>query len=98
VRYLAYDFGRQGVRVNAISAGPIRTLAAAGVSGFKVMYRHFAELAPLHENVSIEDVGGAAVFLCSDLASKTTGQVLFVDSGYNIMGVPEPVDSPAAAA
>ena len=62
------------------------------------MYRHFAELAPLHENVTIEDVGGAAVFLCSDLAPKTTGQVLFVDSGYNIMGVPEPVDSPAGAA
>jgi enoyl-[acyl-carrier protein] reductase I len=98
VRYLAYDFGRQAVRVNAISAGPIRTLAAAGVSGFKTMYRHFAELAPLHENVSIEDVGGAAVFLCSDLAPKTTGQVLFVDSGYNIMGVPEPVDGPSAPA
>jgi enoyl-[acyl-carrier protein] reductase I len=95
VRYLAYDFGKQNVRVNAISAGPIRTLAAAGVSGFKTMYRHFAELAPLHENVTIEDVGGAAVFLCSDLAGKTTGQVLFVDSGYNIMGVPEPVDQPA---
>ena len=92
VRYLAYDLGKQSVRVNAISAGPIRTLAAAGVSGFKTMYRHFAELAPLHENVTIDDVGGAAVFLCSDLAGKTTGQVLFVDSGYNVMGVPEPVD------
>jgi enoyl-[acyl-carrier protein] reductase I len=92
VRYLAYDFGRQGVRVNAVSAGPIRTLAAAGVSGFKSMYRQFAEVAPLHQNVTIEDVGGAAVFLCSDLAAKTTGQVIFVDSGYNIMGVPEPVE------
>jgi enoyl-[acyl-carrier protein] reductase I len=92
VRYLAYDFGKQGVRVNAISAGPIRTLAAAGVSGFKTMYRQFAELAPLHQNVTIEDVGGAAVFLCSDLAGKTTGEVLFVDSGYNILGIPEPVD------
>ncbi len=92
VRYLAYDFGRQKVRVNAISAGPIRTLAAAGVSGFKTMYRHFAELAPLHENVDIDDVGQAAVFLCSDLAAKTTGHVLFVDSGYNIMGVPELVE------
>jgi enoyl-[acyl-carrier protein] reductase I len=89
-RYLAYDFGPQGVRVNAISAGPIRTLAAAGVSGFKTMYRHFAELAPLQQNVTVEDVGSAAVFLCSDLAAKTTGQVLYVDSGYNIMGVPEP--------
>lgn len=92
VRYLAYDFGPQNVRVNAISAGPIRTLAAAGVSGFKDMYRRFAELAPLHQNVTIEDVGGAAVYLCSDLSSKTTGQVLYVDSGYNIMGVTEPVD------
>ncbi len=92
VRYLANDFGTQGVRVNAISAGPIRTLAAAGVSNFKSLYRKFAELAPLHENVTIEDVGGAAVFLCSDMAARTTGQVLFVDSGYNIMGIPEPVD------
>jgi enoyl-[acyl-carrier protein] reductase I len=92
VRYLAYDLGKQGVRVNAISAGPIRTLAAAGVSGFKLMYRHFAEIAPLHQNITIEDVGGAAVFLCSDLAAKTTGEVLYVDSGYNILGVPENVD------
>jgi len=92
VRYLAYDFGPQGVRVNAISAGPIRTLAAAGVSGFKVMYRKFAEVAPLRQYVTIEDVGGAAVFLCSDLASRTTGEVLYVDSGYNILGVTEPVE------
>ncbi len=92
VRYLAYDLGKQQVRVNAISAGPIRTLAAAGVSGFKSMYRHFAEIAPLHENVTIEDVGGAAVFLCSDLAAKTTGEVLYVDSGYNILGIPELVE------
>lgn len=92
VRYLAYDFGPQGVRVNAISAGPIRTLAAAGVSGFKSMLRQFAELAPLRQNVTTEDVGGAALFLCSDLAAKTTGQVVYVDSGYNIMGIPEPVE------
>lgn len=92
VRYLAYDFGSQGVRVNAISAGPIRTLAAAGVSGFKSMYRRFTEMAPLHENVTIEDVGSAAVFLCSDLAAKTTGEVLYVDSGYNILGITEPAE------
>ncbi len=92
VRYLAYDFGKHQVRVNAISAGPIRTLAAAGVSGFKSMYRQFAEIAPLHENVTSEDVGGAAVFLCSDLAAKITGEVLFVDSGYNILGIPEAVE------
>jgi len=92
VRYLAYDFGKHKVRVNAISAGPIRTLAAAGVAGFKTMYRQFAEIAPLHESVNIEDVGGAAVFLCSGLAGKTTGEVLYVDSGYNILGVPEAVE------
>lgn len=92
VRYLAYDFGQQGVRVNAISAGPIRTLAAAGVSGFKEMYKRYAEVAPLRAHVTIEDVGNAAVFLCSDLAAKTTGEVLFVDSGYNILGIPEVVE------
>jgi len=92
VRYLAYDFGKHGVRVNAISAGPVRTLAAMGVSGFKTMYRRYAEIAPLHENITTEDVGNAAVFLCSDLAAKTTGEVLFVDSGYNILGIPEQVD------
>jgi len=92
VRYLAYDFGVQGVRVNAISAGPIRTLSAAGVSHFKTMYRRFAEVAPLHENVTIEDVGASAVFLCSDLAAKTTGEVLYVDSGYNILGISEPIE------
>jgi enoyl-[acyl-carrier protein] reductase I len=89
-RYLAYDFGPQGVRVNAISAGPIRTLAAAGVSGFKEMYRQFAGMAPLRENVTTEDVGNVAVFLCSDMAARITGEVLYVDSGYNIVGVPEP--------
>jgi enoyl-[acyl-carrier protein] reductase I len=92
VRYLAFDLGPQGVRVNAISAGPIRTLAAAGVSGFKTMYRQFAEMAPLHQNITIEDVGKAAVFLCSDLALKTTGEVLFVDSGYNILGLTEQLE------
>lgn len=90
VRYLAYDFGPQGIRVNAISAGPIRTLAAAGVSGFKTMYRHFTKLAPLQQNVTIEDIGGVAVFLSSHLASKVTGEVIFVDSGFNILGMPIP--------
>jgi enoyl-[acyl-carrier protein] reductase I len=90
VRYLAYDLGPQGVRVNAISAGPIRTLAAAGVSRFKDMYRHFNKLAPLQQHVTIDDVGEVAVFLCSDMSSKITGEVLYVDSGYNIIGVPEP--------
>jgi enoyl-[acyl-carrier protein] reductase I len=87
VRYLAKDLGPQEVRVNAISAGPVRTLAAAGVSGFKEMYHHFAEIAPLKQAITIEDVGGAAVFLCSDLTSKTTGEVFHVDSGFNILGI-----------
>jgi enoyl-[acyl-carrier protein] reductase I len=93
VRYLAYDLGPQGVRVNAISAGPIRTLAAAGVAGFKTMYSKFAEVAPLREGITIEDVGNSAVYLCSDLAAKTTGEVVYVDSGYNILGITEVVDT-----
>ncbi|HXF86144.1 MAG TPA: enoyl-ACP reductase [Anaerolineales bacterium] len=86
-RYLAYDLGPQKIRVNAISAGPIRTLAAAGVGGFRDMYKHFADMAPLRENVTIEDVGNAAVFLASDLSTHITGEILYVDSGFNIMGV-----------
>ena len=97
MRYLAYDFGPQGVRVNAISAGPIRTLAAAGVSGFKMMHKRFVEVAPLRQPVTAEDVGQAAVFLCSDMAAKTTGQVVFVDSGYNIMGITEPIEEHMAS-
>ncbi len=90
VRYLAYDLGPLGLRVNAISAGPIRTLAAAGIAGFRSLYKLFADLSPLRENITQEDVGNAAVFLCSDLAAHITGEVLYVDSGYHIMGVPDP--------
>jgi enoyl-[acyl-carrier protein] reductase I len=86
-RYLAYDFGPQKIRVNAISAGPIRTLAAAGVGGFRDMYKHFADMSPLRENVTIDDVGNAAVFLASDLSARITGEVLYVDSGFNSIGV-----------
>lgn len=89
VRYLARDFGPQKIRVNAISAGPIRTLAAAGVSGFKGLYNKFAEAAPLRENVTIEDVGNSALFLASNLSSHITGEVLYVDSGFNIIGIAE---------
>lgn len=84
-RYLAADLGPMGIRVNAISAGPVRTLSAAGVSGFKKMYSRFAEMAPLRRNISPADIGGAAVWLASDLAQAVTGEVLFVDAGYNIM-------------
>ncbi len=86
-RYLAYDLGPQNIRVNAISAGPIRTLAAAGVGGFRDMYKHFADIAPMRENVTIEDVGNSAVFLASDLSKHITGEVLYVDSGFNTIGV-----------
>jgi len=87
VRYLAADLGPQTVRVNAISAGPIRTLSSAVISGFRDMYSQYAEKTPLKQNVGITDVGNSAVFLSSDLASKITGEILFVDSGFNIMGV-----------
>src|SRR5574341_971323 len=86
-RYLAYDLGPEKIRVNAISAGPIRTLASAGVAGFRDMYKQFAEISPMRENVTIEDVGNAAVFLASDLSKRITGEVLYVDSGFNTVGV-----------
>jgi enoyl-[acyl-carrier protein] reductase I len=88
-RYLASDLGAEGIRVNAISAGPIRTLAAAGVGGFRSLYKHFVEVSPLHQEISTEDVGGAAVFLASDLSSKISGEVLFVDGGFNVVGIPD---------
>ena len=88
VRYLAADLGPDGVRVNAISAGPIRTLAASGIAGFKDMYRGFADAAPLRANITPEDVGGTAVYLSSDLSSAVTGETIYVDGGFNIVGVP----------
>jgi len=88
VRYLAADLGPDGIRVNAISAGPIRTLAASGVSGFKTMYGKFRDVAPMRRNVSIEDVGATAVYLASDLSAGVTGETLYVDAGFNILGVP----------
>jgi enoyl-[acyl-carrier protein] reductase I len=87
VRYLAYDLGPKGIRVNAISAGPLRTLAAAGISDFKSMLHHVAERAPLKRNIDAEEVGKTALFLCSDWGSAITGEVLHVDAGYNIMGM-----------
>ncbi|GHA69637.1 enoyl-ACP reductase FabI [Cognatilysobacter bugurensis] len=87
VRYLALNLGAEGTRVNAISAGPIKTLAAAGISNFRKMLHHFETYAPLRRSVSIEDVGNVAAFLCSDLASGVTGEVTYVDAGYNILGM-----------
>jgi enoyl-[acyl-carrier protein] reductase I len=88
VRYLAADLGPDGVRVNAISAGPVRTLAASGIAGFKRLYGGFDEIAPLRANITIDDVGKSAVYLASDLSSAVTGEVLFVDGGFNVVGVP----------
>ena len=88
VRYLAADLGPDGVRVNAISAGPVRTLAAAGIAGFKDMYRGFTDIAPLRANITPEDVGRTAVYLASDLSAAVTGEVLYVDGGFSIVGVP----------
>jgi len=88
VRYLAADLGPEGVRVNAISAGPVRTLAAAGIAGFKKLYGSFAEVAPLRSNITPEDVGKTAIWLASDLSSAVTGEVVYVDGGFNILGVP----------
>jgi len=90
VRYLAEDLGRDGIRVNAISAGPVRTLAAQGVANFRRMYSTFREVAPLRRNISLEDVGGAAVFLASELSAAVTGETLYVDAGFNVLGVPTP--------
>jgi enoyl-[acyl-carrier protein] reductase I len=87
VRYLAADLGPQNIRVNAISAGPIKTLAAAGIKGFKTILHVVEEKAPLRRNVTQDDVAKTALFLCSDLGSGVTGEVIHVDSGYNILGI-----------
>jgi enoyl-[acyl-carrier protein] reductase I len=95
VRYLAYDLGRQKIRVNAISAGPIKTLAAAGVGGFRSMLDYCEKTAPLGRLVSTDDVGNAALSLCSDLGSAVTGEVLYVDAGFSTVGMPS-LDKPTA--
>jgi enoyl-[acyl-carrier protein] reductase I len=92
VRYLAVDLGKEGIRVNAISAGPVRTLSASGVTGFKKMHKLFEQISPLRRPLSIDDLGNSAVYLCSDMSRGTTGEIHYVDGGYNIIGVPEVVD------
>ena len=87
VRFMAADLGPQGIRVSAISAGPIRTLAAAGIAGFRKMLDHFEKYAPMRRNVTIEEVGNVAAFLSSDLASGVTGEITYVDGGWNILGM-----------
>lgn len=89
-RYLAADLGPQNIRVNAISAGPIKTLAAAGIAGFRKILSYTEERAPLRRNVDQAEVGKTALWLCSDLGSGVTGEVVYVDAGYHILGMPEP--------
>ncbi len=90
VRYLAMDLGPEGIRVNAISAGPVKTLAAAGIAGFRKMLNYVGERTPLRRNIDQDEVGRTALWLCSDLASGVTGEVIYVDAGYHILGMPEP--------
>ena len=92
VRYLAADFGPQGIRVNAISAGPIRTLAGAGIGDARAMFNYQRDHSPLRKTVTIDDVGGAALYLLSELSSGVTGEVHYVDAGYNIISMPRPDD------
>ena len=87
VRYMADELGPEGIRVNGISAGPIKTLAAAGISGFRTMLLRSERTAPLRRNVTVEEVGNTAAFLSSDLASGSTGEILYVDAGFNIVGM-----------
>ena len=97
MRYLAADFGPAGIRVNAISAGPIRTLAGAGIGDARFMFNFQREHSPLRRTVTIEDVGGAALYLLSDLSAGVTGEIHFVDAGYNIVSMPRPEDIKTSA-
>ncbi len=90
VRYLAVDFGPRAIRVNAISAGPIRTLAGAGIGDARYMFAFQQRHSPLHRGVTLEDLGGAGLYLLSDLSTGVTGEIHFVDSGYNVIAMPHP--------
>jgi len=90
VRYLAADYGSQGVRVNALSAGPVRTLAGAGIADARLMFTYQKAHAPLRRSVSLEDIGGSALYLLSDLSRGVTGEIHYVDCGYNIISMPQP--------
>lgn len=91
-RYLAASLGPKGIRVNAISAGPIRTLAASGIKDFRKMLSFNEKIVPLRKNITTKDVGNAAAFLCSDLAASITGEILHVDAGFHILGIADPVE------
>ena len=97
-RYLAAELGPLNIRVNAISAGPIKTLSAAGIAGFRKMLSYTEKRAPLRRNVDQAEVGQTALWLCSDLSSGVTGEVIYVDAGYNILGMPEPPETWDASA
>jgi enoyl-[acyl-carrier protein] reductase I len=92
VRYLAADYGAQGIRVNAISAGPMRTLAGAGIGDARAMFNFQKRHSPLRRTVTLEEVGNAAVYLLSPLSNGVTGEIHYVDSGYNIVSTPRPED------
>jgi enoyl-[acyl-carrier protein] reductase I len=94
VRYLAYELGPRNIRVNAVSAGPVRTLAARSITGFTVMEDHTERNAPLRRNIAADDVGQAALYLCSPMAANVTGQILLVDAGYSILGMSLPEGRP----
>ena len=97
MRYLAYDLGPKRIRVNAISAGPIKTLASSAVGDFKEMMKVCEQIAPLRRNVTQEEVGRATAYLLSDWSAATTGEILHVDGGYNIMGSPAPSEEAPGA-
>jgi enoyl-[acyl-carrier protein] reductase I len=87
VRYLATDLGEKGIRVNAISAGPMRTLAGSAIGSARFVFKWQGENSPLRRNVTLDDIGGAGMYLLSDLSSAVTGEVLYVDNGYNVVGM-----------
>lgn len=92
VRYLANDLGPDGIRVNAVSPGPMRTLAGSAIGGARKVYKNTEANAPLRKNAALENVGGAALYLCSDMGAGTTGEVLFVDGGYHAIGMAQPAN------
>jgi len=92
VRYLAFDFGSRGIRVNAISAGPVRTLAGSGIGEARALFAYQQKHSPLRRGVTLDELGGAALYLLSDLSSGVTGEIHYVDSGYNIVLMPRPED------
>lgn len=89
VRYLANDLGPEGIRVNAVSPGPMKTLAGAAIGGARKTFKHTDANAPMRSNATLEAVGGTALYLCSDAAACTTGEIIHVDGGYHVLGMPQ---------